>query len=124
MWGETVDGSDIQQTVWPRLGAIAERLWSARTVNSTDLFETRIVSDSVHEMKLLLGANFSCSKSAGQFPLPSECKRYRSCTIRKSTGKVCPAWSWGLFSTVSAEMLANERHANTREQSEYFVLIS
>jgi hexosaminidase len=28
MWGETVDGGDLEQTVWPRLGAIAERLWS------------------------------------------------------------------------------------------------
>jgi hexosaminidase len=28
MWGETVDGGDLEQTVWPRLGAVAERLWS------------------------------------------------------------------------------------------------
>jgi len=30
MWGETADMSDEEQTVWPRLGAIAERLWTPR----------------------------------------------------------------------------------------------
>ncbi len=30
MWGETVDASDLEQTVWPRLGAIAEKLWSSK----------------------------------------------------------------------------------------------
>merc|ERR1712166_183423 len=29
MWGETVDMSDLEQTVWPRLAAIGEKLWSA-----------------------------------------------------------------------------------------------
>ena len=30
MWGETVDASDLAQTVWPRLAAISERLWSPK----------------------------------------------------------------------------------------------
>jgi len=30
MWGETVDASDLEQTVWPKLASIGEKLWSPR----------------------------------------------------------------------------------------------
>ncbi|KAG4998744.1 hypothetical protein AAZX31_10G275900 [Glycine max] len=34
MWGETADTSDVQQTIWPRAAAAAERLWSRRDSTS------------------------------------------------------------------------------------------
>mmetsp|Transcript_25049 Transcript_25049/g.40412 ORF Transcript_25049/g.40412 Transcript_25049/m.40412 type:complete len:525 (+) Transcript_25049:27-1601(+) len=44
MWGETADASDVLQTIWPRLAAISERLWSPRTVNNTDAAQPRITA--------------------------------------------------------------------------------
>ncbi|GMY08640.1 beta-hexosaminidase 1 [Fagus crenata] len=35
MWAETADTSDVQQTIWPRAAAAAERLWSSREAIST-----------------------------------------------------------------------------------------
>ena len=35
MWGEHIDDNNIEAIVWPRSQAVAERLWSPSSVNST-----------------------------------------------------------------------------------------
>jgi hexosaminidase len=49
MWGETVDTSDLFNTVWPRAAAAAERLWSAADVTDTDAALPRL-----HRFRCLL----------------------------------------------------------------------
>ncbi|KAL8166224.1 hypothetical protein V2J09_007723 [Rumex salicifolius] len=39
MWGEHIDGSDIEQTIWPRAAAAAERLWTSYDKLAKDPFE-------------------------------------------------------------------------------------
>ncbi|XP_054166037.1 beta-hexosaminidase subunit alpha-like [Oppia nitens] len=43
MWGEWVDGSNFITTTWPRTMAVAERLWSPKSMNNTTEAQYRFV---------------------------------------------------------------------------------
>jgi hexosaminidase len=47
MWGESVVPSSIDTRIWPRTAAIAERLWSAQSVNNVDDMYRRLNVESL-----------------------------------------------------------------------------
>jgi hexosaminidase len=76
MWGETVDASDIEQTVWPRLGAIAERLWSPRALTNSANALPRIEAFRCHLNKRGIAAAPVTNKDARASPSgPGSCYR-------------------------------------------------
>lgn len=62
MWGEHVDGSNIQSTIWPRAAAVAEVLWSSPKSRSESDVHTRIATFRC----LLLRRNIQASPSLGK----------------------------------------------------------
>ncbi len=49
MWAETVDNSDLDNTIWPRAAAIAERLWTPM-----ELMDTVAAHDRIETFRCLL----------------------------------------------------------------------
>lgn len=79
MWGESVDTSDFDSTVWPRLAAIAERLWSTedQTSNSTAALAR------IHDFRCLLNergvaaAAVTNARARAGPPGPGSCYKQR-----------------------------------------------
>ena len=43
LWGEFVDGTNLLARLWPKTAAVAERLWSAASVNNSEDAQFRLV---------------------------------------------------------------------------------
>ena len=43
LWGEYIDGGNIEQNIYPRACSVAERLWSPQTVTNTDEAQNRLI---------------------------------------------------------------------------------
>src|SRR5258706_997370 len=59
MWAEYISPEKIDSRVWPRTGAIAERLWSPQEVRDTDSMYRRLRELSAHLDELGLAHNAS-----------------------------------------------------------------
>mmetsp|Transcript_41159 Transcript_41159/g.96633 ORF Transcript_41159/g.96633 Transcript_41159/m.96633 type:complete len:537 (+) Transcript_41159:65-1675(+) len=70
MWGETVDPSDLESTVWPRMAAIAERLWSPLEETSVGADAARLRMQAFRCWLLHRGVRSGLVGGSGRAPPP------------------------------------------------------
>lgn len=70
MWGESVDGTNLISRVWPRASTVAERLWSAQSVNSTAAAAPRLQQHRC----LMLSRGFNAEPQVGPGFCPNDYK--------------------------------------------------
>jgi hexosaminidase len=68
MWGETVDPSDLDATVWPRAAAVSERLWTSLDAIGIDL---AVVESRLETFRCLL-----TQRGIGAAPVTNTQARY------------------------------------------------
>eukprot|EP01116_Phalansterium_solitarium_P000396 TRINITY_DN10267_c0_g1_i1.p1 TRINITY_DN10267_c0_g1~~TRINITY_DN10267_c0_g1_i1.p1 ORF type:complete len:603 (+),score=139.14 TRINITY_DN10267_c0_g1_i1:123-1931(+) len=74
MWGEHTDSSTIEPYVWPRLAAIAERLWSPREINSTAAAKPRLAAWRCHaDRRGVAVTPMGAGEAGGQPGTPRSC---------------------------------------------------
>ena len=108
MWGETVDASDIEQTVWPRLGAcyffclLNSFVYSSDSILLFALFFRRchrgapLVTAQVQQLR-------RCAVAHRGVPVPPEQARRRCSAGQQQGGALFPSWAGLVLQAVIAE---------------------
>lgn len=79
MWGETVDRSDLDATIWPRAAAVAERLWTPQS----EMQSTEVAINRLQTFRCLLN-----QRGVAAAPVTNDIARYQppepgSCYVQR-----------------------------------------
>ena len=78
MWGETVDASDLDATIWPRAAAVAERLWTPQALMNVEAAEERLLAfRCLLTERGIAAAPVKNAKARSSPPRPGSCYNQR-----------------------------------------------